>query len=48
MPSQRDTLRNIRTFPQLIKFLRDGLEWPIESDDFEELTFSLKSASFRS
>ena len=39
MPNQRDALRNIRTFPQLIKFLRDELEWPIESEDFEELTF---------
>jgi predicted helicase len=39
MPDQRDALRNIRTFPQLIKFLRDELEWPIESQDFEELTF---------
>jgi predicted helicase len=38
-PSQRDAIRNIRTFPQLIKFLRDELEWPIESEDFEELTF---------
>ncbi len=39
MLDQRETLRNIRTFPQLIKFLRDDLDWPIESDDFEELTF---------
>ena len=39
MPDQRETLRNIRTFPQLIKFLRDELEWPIESEDFEALTF---------
>ena len=39
MPDQRDVLRNIRTFPQLIKFLRDELDWPIESEDFEELTF---------
>jgi predicted helicase len=39
MPDQRETLRSIRTFPQLIKFLRDDLDWPIESDDFEELTF---------
>ncbi len=36
---QRETLRNIRTFSQLIKFLRNELEWPIESEDFEELTF---------
>jgi hypothetical protein len=39
MPYQSDALRSIRTFPQLIKFLRDELEWPIESDDFQELTF---------
>jgi predicted helicase len=39
MPDQRDALRNIHTFPQLIKFLRDELDWPIKSDDFEELTF---------
>ena len=39
MASQRDALRSIRTFPQLIKFLRDELEWPIESANFEELTF---------
>ena len=39
MLNQREALRNIRTFPQLVKFLRDELEWPIESEDFEELTF---------
>jgi len=39
MPDQREALRSIHTFPQLIKFLRDDLDWPIESDDFEELTF---------
>src|SRR5216684_2824581 len=39
MPDHRDALRNIRTFPQLIKFLRDELDWPIESENFEELTF---------
>jgi hypothetical protein len=32
-------LHLIRTFPQLVKYLREELEWPIESDDFEELTF---------
>lgn len=32
-------LRNIKTFPQLVKYLRDELDWPIESSDFEELTF---------
>jgi hypothetical protein len=39
MPDQREALRNIRTFPQLVKFLRDEMDWPIESEDFEELTF---------
>jgi hypothetical protein len=39
LASQRDAIKNIRTFPQLIKFLRNELEWPIESDDFEELMF---------
>jgi predicted helicase len=32
-------LQSIRTFPSLIKYLRDELDWPIESDDFDDLTF---------
>jgi len=32
-------LRDITTFPSLVKYLRDDLDWPIESDDFEDLTF---------
>src|SRR5262245_42710846 len=32
-------LRSIKTFPSLVKYLRDELEWPIESDDFDALTF---------
>ena len=39
MPDDRDLLRGIRTFPQLVKFLRDELDWPISTGDFEELTF---------
>ncbi len=35
----RKELRNIRTFPALIRYLRDEMGWPIESDDFEEVTF---------
>ena len=35
----RELLKNIRTFPSLIKYLRDELDWPISSDDFEELTY---------
>jgi predicted helicase len=32
-------LQSIRTFTQLVKYLRDELDWPIESDDFDDLTF---------
>lgn len=35
----RESLNAIHTFRQLIAYLRDELDWPIESDDFEELTF---------
>jgi predicted helicase len=39
MADYREVLGGIRTFPSLIKFLRDELDWPISSEDFEELTF---------
>ena len=40
MPTdQRERLARIRRFDQLVAYLRDGLGWPIDSDDFEELTF---------
>lgn len=32
-------LKEIRTFPMLTKYLRDDLDWPIESDSFEDITF---------
>lgn len=35
----RERLRAIRTFPQLVVYLRDELDWPIEAEDFEDLTF---------
>jgi predicted helicase len=34
-----ERLRSIKTFPSLVKYLRDELEWPIESESFEDLTF---------
>jgi hypothetical protein len=34
-----ERLRSIKTFPSLVKYLRDELDWPIESEDFDELTF---------
>ena len=35
----RERLAQIRRFDQLVAYLRDELGWPIESDNFEELTF---------
>jgi type I restriction-modification system DNA methylase subunit len=40
MTDYRDRLREIKTFPSLVKFLREDLDWPIAgTDDFEDLTF---------
>jgi hypothetical protein len=35
----RAKLASIKRFDQLIAYLRDEMRWPIESDDFEEVTF---------
>src|SRR5713101_2039549 len=40
MTDYRERLKGIRTFPMLVRFLRDELQWPIDSSaDFEDLTF---------
>ncbi len=40
MPTDhRAVLKDIRTFPSLVRYLRDEMGWPIEGGDFEELTF---------
>ena len=40
MPTDhRERLTRIRRFDQLVAYLRDELGWPIDSNDFEELTF---------
>ncbi|MEX0756078.1 MAG: type ISP restriction/modification enzyme [Actinomycetota bacterium] len=39
MSANKADLAQIRTFLQLVKYLRDELDWPIASDDFEDLTF---------
>ncbi|MBK8267547.1 MAG: hypothetical protein IPK83_04275 [Planctomycetes bacterium] len=41
----RDDLRDIRTIAQLVKYLRDELEWPIESNDFDAITFDYDPAT---
>ena len=37
--TDRERLGAIRRFDQLVAYLRDELDWPIESADFEDLTF---------
>src|SRR5215212_6145050 len=39
MDNNLERLRSIKSFPSLVKYLRDELDWPIESDDVEDLTF---------
>src|SRR5438067_5212509 len=39
-----DRLRGIKTLPQLLAYLRDELDWPIESDDTESVTFDYDAA----
>ena len=39
----RERLRNIRRFDQLVAYLYDDLKWPIETDDFEDLTFDYEA-----
>jgi len=35
----RERLRAIKTFPSLVKYLREELNWPIGADRFEDITF---------
>ena len=39
MSKAAERLRGIQTFPQLVKDLRDQLDWPVELYSFDELTF---------
>ena len=39
LTDHRTALAKIKRFDQLIAFLRDEMGWPIDSEDFEELTF---------
>ncbi|MBU2552802.1 MAG: DNA methyltransferase, partial [Proteobacteria bacterium] len=39
LDQEREKLRAIKTFPSLVKYLRDELNWPIETDDFNEIVF---------
>jgi len=39
MSPDKADLAKISTFPQLVAYLRDELDWPIAGEDFEDLTF---------
>jgi hypothetical protein len=39
-----ECLREIKTLPQLLKYLRDELDWPIVSEDTEEVTFEYEAS----
>jgi type I restriction-modification system DNA methylase subunit len=40
MPTDhRSELKEIRTFPSLVRYLRDQMDWPIDTSSFEDLTF---------
>ena len=40
----REKLRQVRSFPSLVKYLRDELDWPIDTEDFDDLTFDYEPA----
>ncbi|MBU1692369.1 MAG: DNA methyltransferase [Verrucomicrobia bacterium] len=44
MTVSADSLRNIKTLASLLVYLRDELDWPIETDDIEGLTFDYQAA----
>jgi hypothetical protein len=44
MPKNADQLRAIKTFPQLVEYLRDELDWPVENYEYEDLTFTYEAA----
>ena len=39
-----ERLRGIKTFPQLLAYLRDELDWPIDSNDTESVTFDYEAS----
>jgi len=44
MSPSLERLRAIKNLPELATYLRDELDWPIESEDTEEITFDYDPA----
>jgi hypothetical protein len=40
---QTDTLRHIRSFDDLVRYLEDELDWPLQEYGFEELTYEYQA-----
>jgi hypothetical protein len=40
MPAAPERLRSIKRLDQLVAYLRDELDWPIDSDDVEEISYT--------
>jgi len=41
--TERERLRGIKTFPSLVKYLREELDWPIETEKFDDLIFDYEA-----
>jgi hypothetical protein len=39
MPSAAERLRQLRNFPEIVRYLEEELEWPLGEYEFDELTF---------
>ncbi len=37
--TELEHIRSIKSFPSLLKYLRDELEWPIDSEEVEDITY---------
>lgn len=46
MNTDLERLRAIKSFPSLVKYLRDELDWEFETDDVEDLTYEYNAAEF--
>ena len=44
MPTHPNHLRSIKTFPDLVRYLEDELDWPLLEYGFDELTFEYSPA----
>jgi hypothetical protein len=43
MSSRNTSIKQVQTFPQLVRYLRDELDWPIESDNYDQISWEYDS-----